>query len=190
MITRVNGVFCDLDGTLVETTQANFAAYRAALATVGVDFTWDSFLGTWGADSREFLPKVAPTLSSREIDHVRSVKARLYPDFLAETTLNHPLLRVLQTWKPTAQVLLVTTAKRANVSAVLAHHGLEDLFAAVVTGEDTERSKPHPAPYLRALEITGLDATECIAFEDSAAGIASARGAGVDVVRVGWPDAA
>ncbi|AAT88262.1 hydrolase [Leifsonia xyli subsp. xyli str. CTCB07] len=182
----VRGVFCDLDGTLVATEKANFAAYRAALGEFGIEFTWPVFLTTWGEDSRDFLPRIAPELSAGEVAGVRAAKARHYPAFLGETELNRPLARTLQTWSGTARVALVTTAKAGAVAAVLKHHDLTQLFSFVVTGDDTERSKPAPDPYLLALATAGLRPEDCITFEDSESDIRSAEGAGVDVGRIEW----
>lgn len=72
------------------------------------------------------------------------------------------------------------------MAAVLAHHDLTHLFSFVVTGDDTERSKPAPDPYLLALATAGLRPEDCIMFEDSESGVRSAEGAGVDVVRIEW----
>lgn len=182
----VRAVFTDLDGTLVSTRRANFAAYRDALATAGVPFSWQAFLSTWGADSRDFLPVIAPQLSRAQIDEVRAEKARRYPEHLGATELNEPLLRLLRTWASTVPVALVTTAKRAGVDAVIAHHGLEDLFSFVVSGDDTERSKPEPEAYALAVEAVGLLPEQCVTFEDSEVGIESAERAGVPVIRVSW----
>jgi HAD superfamily hydrolase (TIGR01509 family) len=182
----VRAVFTDLDGTLVSTKRANYGAYRDALASVGVDFSWQTFLSTWGADSRDFLPLVAPELSRAQIDGVRAEKARRYPGYLRATELNEPLVRLLRTWASSVPVALVTTAKRAGVDAVIAHHGLEQLFSFIVCGDDIERSKPEPEAYSLAVEAVGLHPAQCITFEDSDVGIESAERAGVSVIRVTW----
>lgn len=182
----VRAVFTDLDGTLVSTRRANFAAYRDALRAEGVDFSWETFLTTWGQDSRDFLPRVAPGLSPDQHADVRADKARRYPGRLDATELNEPLVQLLSTWAMSVPVALVTTAKRAGVDAVLAHHGVTDLFSFIVCGDDTERSKPAPDAYTLAVETLGLRPGECLTFEDSDAGSESAERAGVAVIRVTW----
>lgn len=182
----VRAVFTDLDGTLVSTKRANFAAYRDALDSVGVDFPWHTFLSTWGEDSRDFLPRIAPELSRAQIDQVRAEKARRYPAHLRATELNEPLVRLLRAWASTVPVALVTTAKRAGVDAVIAHHGLQSLFSFIVCGDDIERSKPEPEAYALAVEAVGVRPDQCITFEDSDVGIESAERAGVAVIRVLW----
>jgi beta-phosphoglucomutase len=74
-------------------------------------------------------------------------------------------------------VAVVTTSLRGEVEPVLAAAGLRGLVSAIVTGDDVRRSKPDPEPYRRALELLGVAGG--LAFEDTPAGVASARGAGL-----------
>ncbi|HWM19329.1 MAG TPA: HAD-IA family hydrolase [Ilumatobacteraceae bacterium] len=57
-------------------------------------------------------------------------------------------------------------------------------FQTIVTGEDVTRGKPHPEPYLLAAAQLGVDATDCVAIEDSDTGMRSAIGAGCRVIGV------
>lgn len=61
---------------------------------------------------------------------------------------------------------------------------LEGTFQAVVTGDDVKRSKPDPDPYLRVAARLGLPAEHCMVFEDSPAGVASARAAGCRAIAI------
>jgi beta-phosphoglucomutase len=83
-----------------------------------------------------------------------------------------------------APVALVSGAARAEIEPVLEATGLAAAFSAVVTADDVERGKPDPEGYLRALELLdgGVRAGDVIAFEDTEAGVAAAKGAGMRVV--------
>ncbi len=59
----------------------------------------------------------------------------------------------------------------------------------VVATEDTPRGKPDPAPYLLAAERLGVAPEACVAFEDSRAGVLSAKAAGMRVVALQRPGA-
>jgi beta-phosphoglucomutase len=85
-----------------------------------------------------------------------------------------------------APVALVSGAARAEIEPVLEATGLAAAFSAVVTADDVERGKPDPEGYLRALELLdgGVRAGDVIAFEDTEAGVAAAREAGMRVVAV------
>ena len=61
-----------------------------------------------------------------------------------------------------------------------------ELFDGFVFGEDVEQGKPSPEAYLKAMDLMGADADRCIAIEDSEAGLASARAAGLLVAKVSW----
>jgi len=59
-----------------------------------------------------------------------------------------------------------------------------DAFEVVVAGDEVEHSKPHPAAYLRATELLGVDPVDCVAIEDSPPGVASASAAGAATIGV------
>jgi sugar-phosphatase len=67
--------------------------------------------------------------------------------------------------------------------------GVEGDVRAVVATEDVPRGKPDPAPYLLAAEQLGVPPGECVAFEDSRAGVLSAKAAGMRVVALQRPGA-
>ncbi len=79
---------------------------------------------------------------------------------------------------------VVSNAPRANARAMLDATGLGPLMDTVVVADDCARAKPFPDPYLAALARLGLTAPDAIAFEDSPAGIAAARAAGLFTVGV------
>jgi HAD superfamily hydrolase (TIGR01509 family) len=65
----------------------------------------------------------------------------------------------------------VTNAPRDNTRMMLSALGLDSAFEAVVLGEECERAKPHPDPYLKGLQLLGLQPHEAIVIEDSPAGV-------------------
>jgi beta-phosphoglucomutase-like phosphatase (HAD superfamily) len=74
-------------------------------------------------------------------------------------------------------VAIVTSSLRTEVEPVLARAGLADLVTVTVAGDDVSRPKPDAEPYRRALEALGVD--DALAFEDTPAGITSAKAAGL-----------
>ena len=77
---------------------------------------------------------------------------------------------------------LVTASSRAIMDAVLKVTGLS--FGVTVCGEDVQRGKPEPEPYLRAAALLGVPPARCVVLEDSPTGIAAARAAGCPVIAV------
>jgi HAD superfamily hydrolase (TIGR01509 family) len=65
------------------------------------------------------------------------------------------------------------------VDATLKALGITSLFDAVVCAEDYVHGKPAPDPFLKAAELLGVPAKDCVVFEDSPTGIAAAEAAGM-----------
>ena len=57
--------------------------------------------------------------------------------------------------------------------------GLAPYFTHLVSGEDFAESKPNPAIFLHAAEVSGTPVGECIVIEDSSNGVAAAKAAGI-----------
>jgi HAD superfamily hydrolase (TIGR01509 family) len=83
-------------------------------------------------------------------------------------------------------VAIVSGAARAEIEPVIEAAGLSGLIAAIVPAEDVAEGKPHPAGYLRALALLngGLKARDVVVLEDTEAGVASAKAAGMRCIAV------
>ncbi|MBT2384019.1 HAD family phosphatase [Streptomyces sp. ISL-11] len=81
---------------------------------------------------------------------------------------------------PTA---LVSASHRHIIDQVLATLGPEN-FALSVAGDEIERTKPHPDPYLLAAARLGVDPGQCAVVEDTMTGVRAAEAAGCRVVAV------
>lgn len=79
---------------------------------------------------------------------------------------------------------MVTSASADLARSRMAAAGLA-LLPVQVVAEDVTASKPHPEGFLAGAAAVGVAAADCVVFEDSGAGIAAARAAGMRVVGVG-----
>ena len=79
---------------------------------------------------------------------------------------------------------VATSSKRSRVELALERSRLTDWFAAIVAGDQVERSKPAPDVYLATAELLGAEPSECVAVEDSANGCRAAIAAGMPVIGV------
>lgn len=180
----IRGFFFDLDGTLVDTHQANYEAYKKALFAIGVTITFEDFKKTIGRQARDFLPELAPSISEDEKHEVARLKADYYKELMHLSRCNEQLITFIDAMTAHHTIALVTTAKKQNALAVLTHHKLTEKFDLIVTADDVEHSKPAPDGYLLALELSGLAAHEVIAFEDSQSGVDAASKANIPVVHI------
>jgi len=84
-------------------------------------------------------------------------------------------------------VAICSGAARAEIEPVVEAAGIADCFRVIVSSDDVARGKPDPEGYLAALAALGTH--DALVFEDTEAGIASAKAAGLHVIaRVGTLD--
>jgi beta-phosphoglucomutase len=184
----------DFDGVLVDSEPLHFRSLRDALRPEGVEITEEDYRERLLAyDDREAIrialehhgesadPARRQRIEARKVDNF----ARLIPEVPVFDGARD-LVRALEAQMPLA---IASGARHDEVDAILRGVGLRDAFLAIVGAEDAERTKPDPSPYLEAARrlaarTPGLAPAECVAFEDSMAGIAAALGAGMKVVGV------
>jgi beta-phosphoglucomutase len=78
-----------------------------------------------------------------------------------------------------ASLAVVSGSARAEIEPVLAAAQIRDAFTVIVSVDDIRRSKPDPEGYLLALHLLGAEADDARAVEDSEAGVAAAKAAGL-----------
>jgi HAD superfamily hydrolase (TIGR01509 family) len=79
---------------------------------------------------------------------------------------------------------VATASERDWAMRWLIHFDLESYFQVVVSGDDITHNKPAPDVYLYAATEFGVSPERCLVFEDSVAGMQSAKAAGMTVVAV------
>ena len=182
----MQAVLWDMDGTLVDTEPYWIAAEFAMAEKYGAPWSDAHALQLVGNDLVE---------SGRYIKKVMGLD--LSPDQIVEELLDGVVAQVALAvpWRPGAVELLasvraagvrcglVTMSYQRFVAPILAHLPPES-FSVVVTGEQVERGKPHPEPYLTAAAALGVPPEECVAIEDSNTGAKSAEAAGCLVLVV------
>jgi HAD superfamily hydrolase (TIGR01509 family) len=176
-----------MDGTLVD-TEPYWQAAEAELVS--------SFGGTWKPEdglaqvgmslwiSAEVLQaKGVPWDAAQIIDHLqREVMAQVRRNVPWRPGARELLTELRAAGVPTA---LVTMSMRPMAEEIAAAFPLRGpAFDTIVSGSDVENPKPHPEPYLRALELLGAPAELSVAIEDSPPGLASAVTAGVAAIGV------
>jgi beta-phosphoglucomutase len=81
---------------------------------------------------------------------------------------------------------LITSSEKIITHELLMLTGTKDHFELVLTRDDCPHHKPHPWPYLKALETSALHQSEVLIFEDSAVGLEAALNSGAHVVKAEW----
>jgi beta-phosphoglucomutase len=177
------GVLWDMDGTLVDSQELHWIAWRDTIANEGIVITHDQFLATFGQRNDSIIPAwLGSAATAERIEQIGQAKEELYRKLVHQVgiTLEPGVagwLHRLQ--KDGWQQAVASAAPRANIDAVLAALSLKDLFQGIISAEDVHRGKPDPEVYLLAASGLGVPAERCIVVEDAGAGIEGARRAGM-----------
>jgi sugar-phosphatase len=174
---RVDGLLLDCDGVLVDSHNAAAVAWNqwARRWAPGFDFHRDI---EHGRRIRDVVAELISTPS--DVAAATAELIQLEVDNAADV-VPIPGARELLASIPAGRWAVVTSGGRAIATARMASAGLAPA-QVLVTGEDVDRGKPFPDPYLLAAERLGLPPERCAVFEDAPAGIAAARAAGVETI--------
>jgi beta-phosphoglucomutase len=185
-------VLWDLDGTLIDSEQYHWLAWRATMAAEGVSLTQQQFLSTFGLRNDAVIPRWIPAASPQRIEQIAAAKEQLYRRLIREKTPGEgglqPLPGVRQWIARLAREgwlqAIASSSPRENVDVVLAVIGLANCFQAVVSAEDVTHGKPDPQVFLTAAARLGSAPDWSIVVEDAPAGIEAARRAGMACIGV------
>jgi HAD superfamily hydrolase (TIGR01509 family) len=180
-------VLWDLDGTLIDSEQYHWLAWRETMAAQGVPLTHPQFLATFGLRNDAIIPQWIPNATPAQIDEIGTQKEALYRRLMREGGLD-PLPGVRRWTEQLAREgwlqAIASSAPRENVDAVLAVIGLADCFQAIVSAEDVTLGKPDPQVFLTAAARLDSPPARSIVVEDAPAGIEAARRAGMPSIGV------
>jgi HAD superfamily hydrolase (TIGR01509 family) len=175
----------DLDGTLTDTDALHFEAYARLLGPFGKSVDHATYkTRMMGFTNDSIMTWLFPAADSVERKALADRKETLFRERAKAGIVRARGLDELLDWAAGLRLktAVVTNAPRENAELMLNALGLDTRFDALVIGDELPRGKPDPLPYARALEILNAASTQAMAFEDSASGVASAAGAGVETI--------
>ena len=195
MLTGIRLIVYDLDGVLIDSSDAICLSFNAALQDAGEPPCTDEVIRSMiGVPLDEMYRRVLPKLRwgliegcfnrYREVFMGISVEHTRMLDGVEET-LSHFEEEGLQQ-------CLATNKSTPEAEKILAHLGIDGYFDLMVGYDDVPSPKPSPDMILLALDAMGVEPDEAILVEDSPTGLAAGKGAGVSTVAVatGFYDAA
>lgn len=179
-------VLWDNDGVLVDTEGLYFRATKAVLKTVGIDLAPEQFKDiSLRRGESTFRLAAEQGIASERIARLRAERDRIYVESLgAQPCLTDGVEGVLRSLHGKVRMGVVTSTCREHFNIAHATGSVAKYLDFVVTREDCQHLKPHPEPYLTAVQRYGLRPEECIVVEDSERGLASARAAGLECLIV------
>ncbi len=189
----LKAIVFDFDGIIVDSEPVHFQAFLMVAKGIGLTFDYEKYLADFiGFDDRDAFrvmldmtgfegdkaPRIAELCGQKEkaFDALVSAGVSVIPgavELIDEASAAMP-------------VAIASGATRHDIDLMLEPLGRRDAFETIVSADDVARSKPDPQSYAEAVRrlaaehpALGLQPGECLSIEDTAAGVASARDAGL-----------
>ena len=184
----MKAVIFDFDGVLADSLQLNFDIKKAIFEPFGVIPTKQEFIDIWVSPrnkEKEGTPYFIKLKGLQvEVGELMAKQRPIYEKLFSEDLEMIPGAAELVGRLKARNIPLgiVSSNSRYSIEAGLKNFGLEKEFEFIISSKDCELIKPHPAPYLKAVEKLGLSADQVLVFEDSDTGVESAKAAGCKVI--------
>jgi sugar-phosphatase len=176
MIFFAKAILFDMDGVLMDSTPSVERVWRVWALAHGLD-PESVAAQAHGRRSIETIRAVAPGLDAQKENVI--VEQMEIDDKEGVTAL--PGAAELLVNLPDDRLAIVTSATRPLAVARLGYAGLS-VPRHMITAEDVVHGKPSPEPFLKGAALLSVAPADCLVFEDTPAGIASARAAGMQAV--------
>jgi beta-phosphoglucomutase len=193
----IRAVIFDFNGVLVDDESVHCDLFREVLAGQGVTMDERLYHEKYlGFDDRECFETAmldaGQTIDREQVDAMIARKAVRYFEVAEKGLRFFPrAAEVVASLADRWPIAINSGALRPEIEFSLNTMGVRDRVAAIVSAEDTSHGKPDPLGYLLALQelrkepgLADLHAENCLVFEDSLAGIISAKGAGMKAVGI------
>lgn len=181
-------VIFDWDGVVIDSSDRHEQSWELLATELGKPLPAGHFKAGFGKKNQEIIPTILDwSQDADEIERIGNRKEELYRELVREHGV-HVL--------PGARELLValreagiprsigSSTPRANLDSIFSATGLDELFDAIVSGDDVTNGKPAPDVFLLAASRLAIPPAQCVVIEDAHVGIEAAHRAGMKVLAV------
>ena len=177
----------DMDGVLVDSMPFHAAAWRKAFLDMGMEIQDRDIYAIEGSNPRNGLPllirKARKAPEAYDFETITSIYRQEFKRVF-ELKAFDGMKECLEALKTRFLLSVVSGSDHLIV------HGIVDqlfpgIFDIVVTGDDIKNSKPHPDPFLKAVELLNVQREECVVIENATLGVEAAKKA--EIYCIGIP---
>ncbi len=194
----LKAVVFDFDGVIVDSEPLHYEAFRSVARGFGFDFTYQAYAEKYiGYDDRDAFRAILAEVNGADADEQRITdlgqqKHERFVQAVARGVRVLPGVRSLIKDVAAAMPMAIASgATRRDIDLILDTVDLNEIFECIVSADDVRQSKPDPESYVLAVRELmrrhpdrDIAAADCLALEDTEAGIRSARDAGLWTVGV------
>lgn len=191
---EIKGYIFDLDGVIVDTAKYHYLAWKELAAKLGITFTENDnerLKGVSRMRSLDIILEIGQKeLPQAEKEKLATEKNDRYLEYINKLQPEEilPNVRAFITSAKDQGIKIALGSASKNAVFILEKLELLDLFDTIVDGTHVSKAKPDPEVFVLGAKGMGLNAENCVVFEDAEAGVEAAINAKMKVVGIGSAD--
>lgn len=180
----IQTVIFDMDGVIVDTEPVHHYAYNEHFRQLSIAVSPELYASFTGNSTKNIFERLKVQFNlPEEVEDLVETKRNLFNDAFDSKADLYLLDGVEDLIKDLhnkgMQLVLASSSATVTINRIFNRFGLHHYFTHIVSGEDFPKSKPHPAIFIKAAELSQTSVENCIVIEDSTNGIMAAKAAGI-----------
>jgi beta-phosphoglucomutase len=179
-------IIFDMDGVLVDSMPDHAEAWIQAFATVGISIERKDIYELEGSNHNQIVELIFKRFDRKgTVEEIRELSRKKIKIFnqIEHVRPFEEILELLPVLKQNYKLAVVSGSNRETVHNII-NTFFPDTFQIIIAGDDINKSKPAPEPYLKAVEKLGVPKEHCIVIENAPLGIRSAKEAGLKCIAI------
>lgn len=183
----IKTVIFDMDGVLIDSEPIHFSAYEQHFKELNIEVSDELYQTFIGSSTKNIYSRIKELFNlSQSVPELIARKRELFYICFSESktlSLIDGVLELIEDlYQNDIQLIVASSSSYQNINIIFKKFDLDQYFSHKVSGEDFPESKPNPAIFNKAVELSEHHKNECIVIEDSTNGIKAANNAGVFVI--------
>lgn len=180
----IQTVIFDMDGVIVDTEPVHHYAYHQHFKALDIAISNEMYATFTGNSTKNIYERLKENFNlADDVEKLVNTKRDLFNDAFDKKEDLYLLDGVENLIKDLhnngIQLVLASSSAYVTIERIFKRFKLHQYFTHIVSGEDFPKSKPHPAIFEKAAELSGTPKENCIVIEDSTNGIKAAKAAGI-----------
>lgn len=180
------GVIFDMDGVLIDSYAAHFAAFQKMLANYNLKMSPEQFSGIFGQTNTDIFSQLYPEFQQEDYARLSDEKEAAFREIIA---VDFPEMdgaaELIGALHAAGAILAIgSSGSPENIQTVLQMLPGGDYFEATTSAKEITRGKPDPEVFLKAAGKIGLAPSDCVVVEDAPVGVKAGKAAGSAVIGI------